>query len=158
MAWINSLPDGYMCTVSNKQQRKRKDADEHHEDGDKKLKEEGHISRLRNMLRPMSLSLFFRSSDINKDHWTLCRLSSGENKRVKSETRRCGAWRRRPKWPGRIHLVCFVLLSTTWDVFSHTVRHILYTNIAKKNIDIVIFFFYSLYKGMNLWSWLKWPF
>ncbi len=93
-----------MHSVSHKQQSKitekiKIDTDEHHEDRDKKHEEEGHISRLRNMLKPMSPVLIFHSSDINKDRWMLCRLSSGENKRVKSETRGYGAWRRRPKWP-----------------------------------------------------------
>lgn len=69
-------------------QKIKADTDEHHEDRDKKHEEEGHISRLRNMLRPMSPSSFFHSSDINKDHWTLRRLSSGENKRDKSEKTR----------------------------------------------------------------------
>lgn len=41
------------------EQNNLKNTNEHHEDCDKKHEEEGHISRLCNMLRPMSLSSFF---------------------------------------------------------------------------------------------------
>lgn len=119
-----------------------------------KIMEEGHISRLRNMLKPMSPSSFFPPAPLTsiKTFWTLCRLfllSPKQEGTLPEE--------RRPKWP-RIHREGFrpaKFYVRCFFFFPHTVRHILYTNVAKKNIDIVIFFFYSLYKGMNLWSWLK---
>lgn len=58
-------------TNKNNKKNSKIVTDEHHEDRDKKHEEEGHTSKMRNMLKPMSKSSFFRSSDINKDHWTL---------------------------------------------------------------------------------------
>lgn len=117
----------------------------------KKYEEEGHISRLCNMLKPISLSSFIAplTSIKTTGRFVVFPLGKISELSLKQEEQEAS------KMARRILLECFVLLCTMLDFFSHTVLHILYTNIAKKNIDIVIFFFYSLYKGMNLWSWLK---
>lgn len=45
--------------AKNDNGKQRVDTDEHHEDCDEKHEEEGHISRLRNMLKPMIFVLIF---------------------------------------------------------------------------------------------------
>lgn len=155
MARVNSFSDDNVHVVSHKQQSKtiknksKIVTDEHHEDRDKKH-EEGHISKMRNMLKPMRVSSFYAPLTSIKTTGRFCRLSSGENTGAKPESTSL-------ENPGESTSDV-----SSWQIlremFSRTVRHLLYTDVAKKNIDIVIFFFYSLYKGMNLWSWLKWPF
>ena len=107
------------------------------------------------MLKPMSPSSFFAplTSIKTTGRFVFCPLGKVSELSLKEEDAEPGEGVRN----GRENPPP-VFCPAKYYMFSHTVRHILYTNIAKKNIDIVIFFFYSLYKGMNLWSWLKRPF
>lgn len=71
---MTSGSDDYIAVVSHKQRQQPKenssrkkikkgkeeiDTDEHHEDGDKKHEQEGHVSKWRYMLKPMRTSSFF---------------------------------------------------------------------------------------------------
>lgn len=119
----------------------------------KKHEEEGHISRLCNMLTPMSLSSFFALLTSIKTTGCLVVFPLGKISELtlKPEGRNPGEGvqngRENPRW-------IFCPASTTWDVFLYRTAYTVY---QMKNIDIRIFFFCSLYKGVNLWSWLRWP-